>query len=191
MSASGTPVLVGGLRSWTARIDQPPSGQHSPYHAPDPSGSVLFPTHIVIAYLLARRLDCSLPWTVAGAMLPDLIDKPLGRVGETDRYHSVAHSLLSVAVARAGIDGTRAARSLWLGWASHIGADAAGMGLNGRSRDLAFLLWPIGRERPYSQLPDGLPLPGRRSYVRTRAFAAELAIWVAAGAVALGAARDA
>lgn len=112
MSASGTPVLVGGLRSWTARIDQPPSGQHSPYYTPGPSGSVLFPTHIVIAYLLARRLDCSLLWTVAGAMLPDLIDKPLGRVGETDRYHSVAHSLLSVAIARAGVDRTPAARSL-------------------------------------------------------------------------------
>ena len=138
---------------------------------------MLFPTHVIVAYLVARRLGCSLPWTVLGAVLPDLIDKPLGRVGETDRYHSIAHSLLSVAIAAPWTRRGRALRSLWLGWATHVGADAAGMAANGRRPDIAFLLWPIARERPYAEMPDDLVLPGTASYFASRSFALELALW--------------
>lgn len=147
---------------------------------------MLFPTHLAVAYVTARRLGLSVPWTVLGAVLPDLVDKPLGRLGETDRYHSVAHSVVGVGLTLGASDRARAVRSVWAGWATHLGADAAGMAANGRYRDLAFLLWPVARERRYSEMPADLVLPGTRSYFRSPAFVLELTVWLAAARTAAG-----
>lgn len=147
---------------------------------------MLFPTHLVVAYVTARRLGLSVPWTVFGAVLPDLVDKPLGRLGETDRYHSVAHSVIGIFLTLGVSNRAKIARAVWAGWATHLGADAAGMAVNGRYRDLAFLLWPVARERRYSEMPADLVLPGTRSYFQSPAFVLELTVWLTAVQTAAG-----
>lgn len=137
---------------------------------------MLFPTHLVAAYLIGRWWSLPLPWIIAGAALPDLIDKPLAMVGVVDLYHTVGHSLLALVVL--GILATRGTEwfALWIGWISHLALDAFQMVVNGRPEDVQFLLWPFVRHTPAVQLP---PIEFAIYYVGTPAFVAEIGIWIA------------
>lgn len=159
---------------------------------------MLFPTHLVAAYLIGRRWDLPTVPVVAGAALPDLIDKPLAIVGVVDLYHTVGHSLVTLAAlgaiallagsriaprerARVGT-GNRRWLAVWVGWASHLALDALQMVVNGRPDDLRFLLWPFVHHVPAVQLP---PLAFASYYVGTPSFVLEVGIWVAFLAVLL------
>lgn len=147
---------------------------------------MLFPTHLVAAALLGRRPEVGVLPAVAGAAVPDLVDKPLAMVGVAELYHTVGHSLLALAVVGTAVAllRPRVGVGLWVGWASHLGLDAAGMVANGRPDDLQFLLWPFVRHAPAVRLP---PLEFAVQYVGTPSFFLEVGIW----AVFLGlAARD-
>lgn len=158
---------------------------------------MLFPTHLVAAYLLALRWDRPSAWTVAGAALPDLVDKPLAMTGLYRLYHSVGHSaVVFLSVTALGLGVALAARALgrshvagapisrlrwvgaavWLGWASHLALDAVHMPLNGRPGDIRFLAWPLLEHTPAVRLP---PLEFALHYVGTPAFFVELLIWAA------------
>jgi hypothetical protein len=136
---------------------------------------VLFPTHLAAGYLLGRSFSAP-AWVVAGAALPDVLDKPLAMVGVTELYHSVGHALLfGLALAAAW---ALSRRSLWLavtaGWASHLGLDALHVVVNGRPTDALFLGWPVAVP------PDPLglaPVPFALQYLWTPAFFLELAVW--------------
>ena len=136
---------------------------------------MLFPTHLVAGYLIGRHWALPLPWVIAGAALPDLIDKPMAIVGLFDLYHTVGHSLLTLVLL--GIVATQGRKwfSLWVGWASHLGLDACQMIVNGRPEDVSFLLWPFVRHAPEVQLP---PIEFAIYYVGTPAFIAEVGIWI-------------
>ena len=147
---------------------------------------MLFPTHVVLAAGLARSRLPTL-WVVAGAVLPDLVDKPLGMAGLIPTYHSIVHSalfgvvfllpLLSERVVGWSLDTGRFA-PVAFGWASHIAADAVHITLNGRPANTVFLLWPVVDS--WDSLDAG-PVPFVVQYVGTTSFYLELVIWLSVG----------
>ncbi len=140
---------------------------------------MLFPTHLAAAYVLGERWDLSLPLVVAGAALPDLIDKPAAMLGLVDLYQSAGHSLVVLVAGFVVVFVRRAWTPLWLGIASHLLLDAVHMLLNGRPADLLFLAWPALEHVPAVDLP---PIEFFLYYLGTRSFYAEFVVW---GAVAV------
>ena len=151
---------------------------------------MLFPTHLLAGYVVGRRWDLPLAWTVAGAALPDVLDKPLAMVGLTELYQTVGHSLpvfvgagiLVLAGRERGTFSRGTAAALLAGWASHLLLDATHMVLNGRPADVLFLAWPVIDHVPAVQLP---PLAFFAHYLWTPSFFVEVAMWLAVGAVAI------
>jgi hypothetical protein len=135
---------------------------------------MLFPTHLVAASVLGRRWDLSVPPLVAGAALPDLVDKPAAMLGLVDLYQTAGHSLFLLVVGFAAVFVRRAWTPFWLGWASHLLLDAVHMLLNGRPMDLLFLAWPAIEHTPAVDLP---PLEFFVQYLGTPSFYAEFVVW--------------
>jgi hypothetical protein len=140
---------------------------------------VLFATHLAAAVLLGRRSRLSTAWLVAGAALPDVVDKPLAMAGVVDLYHTVGHSaLLALLFLPAATVGRR-----WLavavGWLSHLCLDALHIAVNGRPDDLLFLGWPL----VVPATPLGIP-PGEffYYYLWTPSFFLEIGLWLTLGA---------
>ena len=146
---------------------------------------MLFPTHLAAGYLLGRRTGLAPLWVVAGAALPDALDKPLAMVGVAELYHSVGHALLfGLALAAAW---TLNRRGLWLavaaGWASHLALDAVHVVVNGRPTDALFLAWPVAVP------PDPLglaPVPFVLQYLWTPAFFLEVGVWAGVAVLVRG-----
>ena len=143
---------------------------------------MLFATHLVAAVLLGRRWALSPAWLVAGAALPDVVDKPLTMAGLVDLYHTVGHSallvVLAVPVALAGRRGLAVA----VGWGSHLTLDAFHVAINGRPEDAVFLVWPLATPATPLKLPPGDFFV---YYLWTPSFFVEVGIWVAAGGTAV------
>ncbi|WP_251342661.1 metal-dependent hydrolase [Haloplanus halophilus] len=146
---------------------------------------MLFATHLVAAWLLGRRWRASPRWLVAGAALPDVVDKPLAAAGVVDLYHTVGHSgvtlALAVPVALVGRRGV----ALWVGWLSHLLLDALHLVVNGRADDVPFLGWPLTEPATPLGLP---PVEFVGYYLWTPSFFLETVVWLALG-VSLVAAR--
>lgn len=151
---------------------------------------MLFPTHLLLGVGLGRgRFPTA--WIVAGAALPDLVDKPLAMLGLIQTYHSVTHSAwfgLVFAVLLVltrwtdwRLDTTTLA-SVALGWGSHLGADAVHITLNGRPENTVFLLWPVVDS--WNSIGVG---PGAffQQYIGTTSFYVELVVWLCIGSLLL------
>jgi len=156
---------------------------------------VLFATHLLAAAAIGWLSDrprirrfradpaaLSTVWLVAGAALPDIIDKPLGALGVVDTYHSVAHSALLVPLAVAVAVKHRHGLALAVGWGSHLALDALHVVVNGRVSDAMFLVWPVlVRSDPLAIPPGEFAL----LYVGSPSFFVEVALWLAAIIVAV------
>jgi hypothetical protein len=162
---------------------------------------VLFPTHLLVAVGISRLADHSwvrrrLPsaptlsagWLVAGAALPDIVDKPLGALGVVDTYHSVGHSVLLVPLAVAVAARYRRGLALAVGWGSHLALDAFHVVVNGRAGDALFLAWPVRTRSDPLALP---PVEFARFYVGSPSFYVELGLWLAAVLIVLRSRLDA
>jgi hypothetical protein len=149
----------------------------TPLHRP-----LLFPTHLAAAYVLGERWDLSVPLLVAGAALPDLIDKPAATLGIVDLYQTAGHSLLVLVMGFVVVFVRRAWTPFWLGWASHLALDAVHMLLNGRPADVLFLTWPLIEHVPAVDLP---PIEFAVHYLGTPSFYAEFVVWGALAALLL------
>jgi len=151
---------------------------------------VLFPTHLVAAYLVTVRWDLPPALTVAGAALPDLVDKPVAMAGVSPLYHSAGHSAVVLGLATLLGLGSVALRdrprtrgallAVCVGWASHLVLDAVHVLFNGRPGDVRFLAWPLVEHAPAVRLP---PLEFAVHYVGTPAFYLELLVWAGFAAV--------
>jgi hypothetical protein len=111
--------------------------------------------HLAVSVLLARvaGLDDrrAFALVLAGAVLPDLVDKPLAAVGAVPVAHTVGHSvvvLAGAALAVAGVARLRPAAPLVVGWAGHVAADL----VVAYPRFLVNYAWPLVAPRP---TPDG------------------------------------
>jgi hypothetical protein len=136
---------------------------------------MLFPTHLVAAYVIGKRLDLSLLWVVLGAAAPDLIDKPLATTGLVDLYQSIGHSALLFLGITVVVLVRREWVALWVGWTSHLLLDASHMIINGRPDDLQFLAWPLIKHTPAVHLP---PIEFFFYYVGTPSFYVEIVLWL-------------
>ena len=142
---------------------------------------MLFPTHLAAAVLLTRPTRLSLAWLVAGAALPDLIDKPLGMLELVEIYHSVGHSMLFILIVGPLALLDRRGVAVLVGWLSHLLLDSVHVVVNGRPEHLTFLGWPVLQANPL-----GLP-PGEfvSHYLWSPSFFLEVGIWCAVGYLAL------
>lgn len=142
---------------------------------------MLFPTHLVVGYLCALRWNLAPSVAVAGAALPDVIDKSVAMAGLYDLYHSAGHSAFVVLfLTLAALVLGRRAVALWVGWTTHLGLDALHMVLNGRPGDVRFLAWPLVEHTPSVSLP---PIEFALSYLGTPSFYVEVLVWGAFFAV--------
>ncbi|MFC7027298.1 metal-dependent hydrolase [Halomicroarcula sp. GCM10025324] len=138
---------------------------------------MLFPTHLAVAALLGRWSRFSSAWLVAGAALPDLVDKPLGMLGVFDLFQTVGHSALTLAVLAVPLARhSRAGRALVVGWVSHLLLDAVHMVVNGRPEHTVFLAWPLAVPASPLTLP---PVEFFFYYLWTPSFYLEVGIWLA------------
>lgn len=150
---------------------------------------MLFPTHLLAAYLVSRASRLSPVGLVAGAALPDVVDKPLATVGVTDTFHSVGHSgvvflafvVFTALVARSGVAPGRDVPlapgivALAVGWGSHLLLDALHVVINGRPESALFLGWPLVVPTD----PLGLaPVPFFFYYLWSPSFFLEVALWL-------------
>lgn len=137
---------------------------------------MLFPTHLLVAALAGRLSRLSPVWLVAGAALPDVVDKPLASAGVFELFHNVGHSglliVLAVPVALTG----RAGLAVAFGWASHLFLDALHIVVNGRPGDVLFLVWPLAVPADPLKIPPG---DFFRYYLWTPSFFLELTLWIA------------
>lgn len=148
---------------------------------------MLFPTHLVVAALFGRWARLSPAWLVAGAALPDVVDKPLGMLGVFDLFQTVGHSALTLAVLAVPLARhSRAGRAVVVGWGSHLLLDAVHMILNGRPEHTLFLAWPLAVPSDPLTLP---PVEFFFYYLWTPSFYLEVGIWLAALATGLPALR--
>lgn len=145
---------------------------------------MLFPTHLVAAYLLGRWVQLPIVPLLIGAALPDVIDKPLAMLGVVDLYHSIGHSLLALGLFAIVLMFGERWIAFWIGWASHLVLDVVQMVLNGRPEDSLFLLWPIVQHQPAVDLG---PVQFAMYYVGTPAFWVEVGIWLLFFAIVLDA----
>jgi hypothetical protein len=136
---------------------------------------MLFPTHLLAAWLVGRSSRLSTPWLVAGTAVPDLLDKPLATVGVTSLFHSVGHSALLVCVAVPLALSGRAGLSAAVGWALHLLLDAVHVVVNGRPGDAVFLLWPVVVPSEPLALPPGSFF---LYYLWSPSFFLEVALWL-------------
>jgi len=138
---------------------------------------VLFLTHLLVAALLGRQTHLPSVWIVAGAALPDLMDKPLAMVGVIEVYQSIGHSLLFGAVilplALYGLVG----RAVAIGWGSHLVLDVLHLVLNGRPEHVRFLGWPLMVPTDPLNLP---PVAFAIQYLGTPSFIVEVILWLGA-----------
>jgi hypothetical protein len=141
---------------------------------------VLFATHLLAAALVSRVTRLSPVPLVAGAAVPDVVDKPLATVGLVDLFHSVGHSGLLVVVAVPVALTGRAGLAAAVGWGSHLLLDALHVVVNGRPDDALFLGWPLTAP----PTPLGIP-PGDffLYYLWTPSFLLELVLWAGTAAV--------
>lgn len=146
-----------------------------------------FLTHLAAAALLGRWSRLSVPGLVAGAALPDVVDKPLAMLGVVDLYHTVGHTALLAPLAVALALAAPAGRALAVGWASHLFLDAFHIVLNGRASDALFLGWPLVVP------PDPLAIPPGQFflyYLWSPSFFLECVFWLALGILFVRTARS-
>jgi len=149
---------------------------------------VLFPTHLVAAALVGRASRLPTVWLVAGAAVPDVVDKPLGVLGVVDLYHSVGHTALAAPLAVAVALSGRAGLAAAVGWGAHLLLDALHVVVNGRPGDALFLGWPLAvPPDPFAVPPGEFVL----LYLWTPSFLLELLLWAALAAHLLGERVDA
>ena len=163
---------------------------------------MLFPTHLLVGVgigwlaarprvrrslrsLSAKSVDqrgvaaTALPtgWLVAGAALPDVVDKPLGMLGVFDVYQSIGHSALLAPLAIALAVSHRRGLAVAIGWGSHLALDAFHVVINGRASDALFLAWPVVSRSDPLAIP-----PGEFAvyYVGSPSFYIEILLWLGA-----------
>lgn len=106
--------------------------------------------HLAIAVLLARSQGYAgraLGLCLAGAIAPDLIDKPLLALGVAPVSHTVGHSVLVVAGLAVVVlvhPWLRPAAPLVVGWAGHVGADL----IVAYPKFVVNYAWPLLNTRP-------------------------------------------
>jgi hypothetical protein len=134
--------------------------------------------HVAAAVLVSDYLDYDRRATalcLAGAVVPDLVDKTVWRLGLAETGHTLAHSVVTVAVVAVvvtAVDAARPFRPVFPGYAAHVAADVG----VAYPRFVVNYAWPILEQRP---TPDVSPVGYWMRYAVSAPGVAEAAIVVA------------
>lgn len=133
---------------------------------------MLFLVHGAVAYLCYRLLylgsersfctDGVIVWLIAGALFPDVIDKPLSFLLATLPSRGVMHSLLLTCIIivsgwylTAGTSRSTSWTAFTIGYLSHLAADLVDF-LFIPEETFLFLFWPIISDYHSIETPEGL-----------------------------------
>lgn len=103
--------------------------------------------HLAVSVLLSRPFGAdrrALALCLAGAVVPDLVDKPLFALELAPVAHTVGHSVLTVGLLALVAARYRALAPLAVGWAGHVAADL----VVAYPKFLVNYAWPLLEPRP-------------------------------------------
>ncbi|MFB6167545.1 MAG: metal-dependent hydrolase [Haloferacaceae archaeon] len=138
--------------------------------------------HLAAAVIASDHLDHDRRATalcLAGAVIPDLVDKTAWRLGLVETGHTLAHSVVTVtavAVVLTAVDAARPLRPVLPGYAAHVVADVG----VAYPRFVVNYAWPLLEQRP---TPDASPVGYWVRYAVSAPGVAEAAIVVAGVAI--------
>lgn len=142
---------------------------------------LLFPTHAAVGYLAGARCRYPVAVVLAGAVLPDLVDRPLLWLGLAAHSHTVGHSLfvaVAVSVVAVSLAGRRGV-GLGVGWFAHLAGDLLNVAATaGPARAPTFVLFPFVEPVGGQRLPTVVfSVPGLSPhYVSPVVLVAELGV---------------
>ena len=136
---------------------------------------MLYPTHLIATIPIFALSDLSAIPLLIGAAIPDIIDKPLPKLGIVDTYHSLAHSLLFIFLLTGVGLFYEFVLVVAIGVAYHIAIDVVHVFINGRASHWKFVLWPFAFQDDPMRKP---PVDFFKYYVGSRSFYVEVVIWV-------------
>ena len=139
---------------------------------------MLFPTHLLVVIPVAFETGLSVPLLLAGSALPDIIDKSLPALGLTETYHSIAHSIFTVAFLTALVFLYKPLLAFSLAYGIHVLLDVVQVGINEPSGNWRFIFWPVRFPENPLKLP---PVNFLKHYIGTEAFYLEIFLWLATG----------
>ena len=131
-----------------------PSDRHF-HRTADPNGGVTPLGHLSLALLAGTRLQYdrrALALCLAAAVVPDVVDKPLGWCGPFVTTHTLAHSVITLAVVTVAIRTVPRLRRFTPvvpGYAAHIVADL----IVAYPKFLTNYAWPVLEQRPTPEVP--------------------------------------
>ncbi|ESS05283.1 MAG: putative membrane-bound metal-dependent hydrolase (DUF457) [uncultured archaeon A07HB70] len=134
--------------------------------------------HLAAAVIASDYLDYDRRATalcLAGAVVPDLVDKTAWRLGLAETGHTLAHSVFTVAavaVIVTAVDAARPLRPVFPGYAAHVVADVG----VAYPRFVVNYAWPVLEQQP---TPDVSPVGYWVRYAVSAPGVAEAAIVVA------------
>jgi|APHM01.1.fsa_nt_gi hypothetical protein len=139
---------------------------------------MLFPTHLLVVVPLVFETGLPALMLLAGSALPDIIDKSLPALGLTETYHSIAHSIFTVAFLTVAGSVYKPLFAFSLAYSIHVLLDVIQVEINEPSGNWMFVFWPVRFPENPLKLP---PVKFLKHYIGTKAFYLEIFLWLATG----------
>lgn len=141
---------------------------------------MLLGTHLIGGYIVSEKMSYPQLYVILGAILPDIVDKPLGIMELTSHYHSFGHSIIFASmVLILSIKYSPHILALTIGWITHVFMDAFHIFINRGIERTTFMFYPfMFPDKP--EIQNGTVKFASNfwsNYIGTTSFYLEFVIW--------------